>query len=82
MHDAEHWRMVVDERDVDRELAIATHELLGAVERVDQPVGIPAAAFDIRHGCRFLGHDRILRLQGAQSGDDFGIGRQICRGER
>jgi hypothetical protein len=35
---------VLDERDVDGELAVLRQELLGAVERIDQPVGRPRRA--------------------------------------
>ncbi len=40
--DTEHRAMSLDQRDVHRELAVAIDELLGAVERIDQPVPAPA----------------------------------------
>src|SRR3546814_10372104 len=45
VHHAGGWLAVLDEGDVHRELAVAVEELLGAVERVDQP---EAVAFDHR----------------------------------
>src|SRR5690606_1430180 len=42
LHDAEHRTRRVDERDVDRELAVALDELARTVERIDQPVARPA----------------------------------------
>src|SRR3546814_8536333 len=40
VHQAGGWLAVLDEGDVHRELAVAVEELLGAVERVDQPEAV------------------------------------------
>jgi hypothetical protein len=40
VHDAHYRPMVLDQRDVHSELAIARHELFGAIQRIDQPVTV------------------------------------------
>jgi hypothetical protein len=44
LHDAEDDFAVFDQGEVDAELAIALDELARAIERIDQPQAIPAAA--------------------------------------
>src|SRR5580765_791789 len=41
--DTERWHAVLDQRDVDRELAVAFDEFARAVERIDEEVARPGA---------------------------------------
>ncbi len=41
---AQHRFALLNQRDIDREFAIALDELFGAVERIDQPVALPVLA--------------------------------------
>ena len=68
--------MLINQRDIDGELAVALHEFLGAVQRINQPVAPPARALSKGHGRRFLGQDWDLRGQGTQAGHD-----QFMRGQ-
>ena len=65
VHDTEDGLAGLNQRDVDRELAISIDEFLGAVERINEPVARPAATFfeyrkagllrnDRQSGCLFL----------------------------
>ena len=49
-HDAEHRSAFVNQRDVHRELAVPREELLGAVERIDQPVAAASVARSVAGG--------------------------------
>jgi len=71
-----------DQRDVHGELAVALDELAGAVERIDQPVAWPAAAFAPRGDARFFGKHRQRRLDRGQSGEDDALRGEIGGGER
>ena len=74
---AEHRPMVVDQRDVDRELAVAIDEFLGAVQRIDQPVAVPAGCVPRspadRTSSEMIG---ISGVSACQAGDDA-----VMRGE-
>ncbi len=70
--------MVADQRDIDREFAVAVDELLGAVERIDEPEILPAVA----HGGRvflgrFLRKHRYFRCQAPQPGAEDVVGGAI-----
>ncbi|KAG1083663.1 hypothetical protein G6F40_014699 [Rhizopus arrhizus] len=79
---AEGGRALVDQGDVDAELAVALDELAGAVQRVDQPVRAPVATLLPWHLRRFLGQDRKLRGQLLQALFDHLVGGQVGRGDR
>ncbi len=51
---AQHRFALLNQRDIDREFAIALDELFGAVERIDQPVALPVLA-------HFLQADLLLK---------------------
>ena len=70
LHHAEHRHAVLDQRDVDGELAIALDELAGAVERIDQPQPPPFAA----HARR--------RILGGFLRQDRDVGRQLAPARR
>jgi hypothetical protein len=72
----------LDQRDVDRELAVARNELLGAVERIDQP---EAAARNLRQRARrgrLLGDHRDLRGELGERLEDKVLGRLVGLGDR
>ncbi len=79
---AEDRLVVLDERDVDRELAIAIDELLGAVEGIDEPVRIPAAALLETRESRFLRQDGQIGGQLLQSRDNEVMRRHVRPGDR
>ena len=81
MDHAHHRLMTLDQRDVDRKLTVALDKFLGAVERVDQPVFVPAGAFFERHLSGFLGQYRHLRRQLPQTGDDRSMRRHVGGGQ-
>ncbi len=60
MDDAQQRPAVLDQRDVDGELALALDELLGAVEGVDQPERPAGNLGNVAGVHRLLGDDRIL----------------------
>ena len=82
-HDAEHRLVVAHQRDVDGELAVATDEFLGAVERVHQPELEPRAAD--REGVRGLGflrqHGDRRRQRRELPREDL-VGRAVGTGDR
>ena len=82
MHHAEHGHAVVYQRDVDGELAIALDELLGAVQRIHQPVGLPAGALLERQALRLLGQHGYIRRQGLQAVNDGVMRGHIGRRQR
>ena len=72
---------VLDERDVDRELAVAADELLGAVERIDEQEGVP----DLRSPCGghfLLGDDRNVRHRRREGFHDGVLGAEIGFADR
>ena len=70
----EHRFAVFDQRDVDRELAVAADELLGAVERVDQPVALPVPTLFERWRLGFLGNHRHIGRQLVEAFHDDAMG--------
>ena len=48
---SQHWVVVPDQGNIDRELAIAIDKFLGAVQGIDQPVFPPAGSFLPGNGC-------------------------------
>ena len=80
--DAEHSIVPVDQRDVDRELAIARHEFLGAVERIDQPIALPLTALAIRNVAGLFGQHRYLRRERLQSVHDDLVRLRVGERER
>ena len=82
-HDAQHRLMVAHQGDVDRELAIAADELLGAVERVHQPQLGPGAADRKRvRGLGFLGQHRDRRRQRRELARENLVSRTVGKGDR
>ena len=82
MDDAEHRPLVVDERDVDGELAVSLHELLRAVERVHDPEPAPVPARGEGGLGGFLGQHRDLGRDAPQAREDQLLGAQVRLGER
>jgi hypothetical protein len=80
---AEHRLVVAHQRDVDGELAVATDEFLGAVERVYQPEFRPRAA-DRKgvRGLRFLGQHGDRRRQRRELARENLVGRAVGAGDR
>jgi hypothetical protein len=80
--DAEHRALVVHQRDVDRELAVPLHELLGAVERIHHPQPVPFPARGKGRLRRLFGQHRDLRRDAPEAGEDQLLGAQVRLGER
>jgi len=78
--DPQHRAASLDQGNVDRELAIARHELLGAIERVHQPETFGRTRALVGHAA-FLGHDGDVRRQGLQARHDALMRRQVGRGQ-
>jgi hypothetical protein len=74
--------MAADERDVHGELSVACQEFARAIERVHQPVLMPAGALRERRGGRFFRQQRQRRREPLQPGGDQPMGGQIRRGQR
>ena len=74
--DAHHRAAVLDDRDVDRELAVLRDELLGAVERIDECE--PAAVFGhVSAGHRFFGDHLKVRLGLGEPLQDDRFGKAV-----
>ncbi len=82
MHDAEHRHAAFDQRDVDGELAVARDELLGAVERIDQPEALRRLGGQALGLRLLLGDHRNVGRQAAQGGQDHRLRRQVGLGHR
>ncbi len=83
VHHAENRRTVgLDQGDVHGEFAVALDELLGAVERVHQPVAAPAAARLVRNIGSFLRQAGVVRLQRRQPAADDAVCSQVRLGQR
>ena len=78
-YDAERWRTVFHQRDIDGELAIAFDEFLRAVERIDHEEAIAKDGDASRSGTLFRQHRNTCRCQHAQ---DHGLGSGIGLGDR
>ena len=79
---AEHGTALIDEADVDAELAVAVQVLARAVEGIDKP---EAAAGDIRDHSRrhaFLRNYRDLRRQAPQTLEHDPLGSDVGGGDR
>jgi hypothetical protein len=66
MHDTQHCIVPIDECDVVREFAVARVELLGAIERIDEPVALPPTALALGNVTGLFGQHRLIggvRLQ-------------------
>ena len=79
---AEHRLAIFDQGDIDRELVIALDELLGAIERIDQPQTRPGATFFIADGGRLLRQHRDIRRQRPQPRADERMGGAVGFGQR
>ena len=62
MHHTSASNAVVNQGDIDSEFAVSTDELFRAVERVDQPISLPAASLVVAD--RFTLFDKIGSLSG------------------
>ena len=82
MHHAKRRLSVLDQRDVHGELAVALDELARAIQRIDQPEARPAASRVPGDFLAFLGKDRDVRRQRAQTIDDDAIGGEVGSGQR
>ena len=72
---------MLDQRDVDGEIAVAADELLGAVERIDQEEAIGSGRHPAgRHA--LLGHHRHLRRKPFESGEQHDLGQSVGFGHR
>jgi len=72
MHHAPGRLTVFDQRDVDRELAVAVDEFAGTVQRIDQEEGTTGNVGNAACRHRFLGHDRnVTGNLGQALQDDF-----------
>src|SRR5574344_1046045 len=75
-------RALVDQRDVDTELAIALDEFAGAIDRVNQPITGPVLAFLPADLGTFLAEDRQVGSNPRQALDNDPVGQQIGIGHR
>ncbi|MNJ61575.1 hypothetical protein D3C77_573690 [compost metagenome] len=73
---------MVDQRDIDGELAVAGDELLGAIQRIHQPVAGPAAPRLHRLGVRLFRQHGDIRRQAGQRLHDHLVRSLIGGGER
>jgi len=73
---------VLDERDVDGELAVSLQELLRSVQGVDQPVPPPVPPDVVGGGGRLLGEDRELWGERVQRRDDRPVRGEVRVGQR
>ena len=64
----------LDQGDVDGELAIAIDELLGAVQRIHQPIAPPTPPLGVGRLCGFLGKDGQTRDKLLQAGANHLMG--------
>src|SRR6185437_7694055 len=81
-HNAQHGPVVLDQRDVDRELAVALDELAGTVERIDQPVPRPRFALLPRRLLGFFGNERQYGLHVRQAFGNHLLRGKVGGGER
>src|SRR5690606_3733792 len=80
--DAENRALILDQCDVDGELAIARDEFLRAVQGIDEPVALPLLALTERNVARFFGEDGNVRCELAQSVDDDFMRAHVRERER
>jgi hypothetical protein len=79
---AEHGAAVDNERDVDRELAVALDELFRAVEWVDEPIARPTPACRVVLGRRFLGKQRDRGVERREIARDDRVSHAVGFRER
>ena len=79
---AEAGDAVLDQRDVDGELAVALDEFAGAVERIHQPEGPPPAAPGNVDGSGFLRQHRDVGRQCRQAVDDATMRSEVGSRQR
>ena len=60
VNDPKNCSFVVDQSDVDRELAISIHKFLGPIQRIDEPVALPRRALGERWQADFFGNNRNI----------------------
>ncbi len=82
MDDAEDRDAVLDEADIDGELAVAVDELLGAVERVDEPEEGRRRNRQAVRRRMLLGDDRDVRRRRGESLEDQRLGMLVGKGHR
>jgi hypothetical protein len=82
IHHAEQRRAVINERDIHGEFAVTIYELLGAVERIDQPEALPAGAFAVFDLGRFLRQNRNGGRECREVCNDYVMRGAIGVGER
>ena len=81
-HQAETGLSLLDQRDVDGELAVPVHEFPGSVQGVDQPVALPVLPLIERRRFRFLRQHGCFRGQPCQRRGNDIVGREIRLGKR
>ena len=79
---AQYRAVLADQGDIHGKFTVALDELLGAIQRVDQPELVPAAALLEGYRGRFLGPDRNIGRQLVQLGEDELVGRAVGRSQR
>ena len=79
---AEYAPVAGNQRDIDGEFTVALDEFPGAVERVDQPVGVPQLALLERQCRRLLRQHRDVGCKLGQRRDDGVVGCHVRVGQR
>lgn len=81
VHHAQYRMIFVDQRDVHGEFAVAFDELLGAVERIDEPMEFVGAPLFEGDFLIFFRNDRKAVGQLFEPGTDHGIGASVGQGQ-
>jgi hypothetical protein len=76
--DPEHGAVLVNEGNVDRELPVPFDELLGPVQRIDEPEGFPISALFVRDVPSLFAQDGIEIVFLQERGQDL-MGTAVCQ---
>ena len=82
IYDADDRPALLYQRDIDSEFPVAFDEFACTVERVHQPVALPAAAYGVGHDRRFFRQYGELRRQGTQALFDHLMSGEVGFGQR